>query len=115
MGSGDVPAGYDESGDVGRPSELASDITKQENPFGKDRIGKDELMAPDSEGESGPVNKPGKDVSPLAENKLRLMKYKSLFPKPTKKIIFESKKGKDLLDESNILPEDNTTPSDNQE
>ncbi len=34
-----VPAGYDEKGDVGRPKDSTSKTGKQDSNFGKDRLG----------------------------------------------------------------------------
>lgn len=100
-----LPPGYNE-GEAGRPEEKASNINTQENPFGKDRIGAAEMGgAASADQESGGIM-PGKKVKPMAlETRsiyLRSKKMLEDIPK-SKKLIYEGKKGKDLLDESNLL------------
>ncbi len=109
---GMLPTGYDEKGDgpMGRPKTKVTNINTQENPFGKDRLGNKEAHTADnaSDTEQSTI-KP--TVSSMAyENKLILMRNKDLLknaPKGNKgkQIIYE-KKGKDMLDESNLLNED---------
>lgn len=100
-----IPPGYAE-GEAGRPEEKASNINTQDNPFGKDRLGQAEIGgAASNDQESGGIM-PGKKVKPMAlENKFIYLRNKKMLesiPK-SKKLIFEHKNNKDLLDESNLL------------
>lgn len=106
---GKVPEGYDEHNAVGRPEELTSDINTQENPFGKDRIGKKELSMKDTHGEQGKIMPKFKGNGPLAlESRAVYFKNKKMFDslKSNKKELIFEKKKPDLLDESNLLSED---------
>lgn len=111
--AGMLPTGFDEKGDgpMGRPREKVTNINTQDNPFGKDRIGSKEVHTSDnaSDTEQGSI-KPASISSMAYESKLVLMRNKEMLknvPKggKDKKLIYE-KKGKDMLDESNLLSED---------
>jgi len=108
---GKTPAGYDENvPDPGRPDVIKTDINTQDNPFGKDRLGKKELNYKDNQGEQGTTIPKFKGNSPLAlETKRAFYQNKEMFKNiPTKKkIIYEAATpGKSLMDESNLLSED---------
>jgi hypothetical protein len=100
---GNLPPGYNE-GEAGRPEELVTNINTQENPFGKDRLGNKDMGQAATDQEDTLM--PGKKVKPMAlETKSIYLRNKKMFegiPRKSKKIIFE-RKGKDLLDESNLL------------
>ena len=100
---GAVPPGYDEKRPVGRPEEKTSIIGTQNDPLGKDRLGKGEngtlytANIPD-EG-SGTPKRYG--ALALAES----LRYKNMLrdiPRTDKQIVFESEQESSLLDEKNI-------------
>jgi hypothetical protein len=97
--NGSVPAGYDEK-KPGRPKERTSIINTQEDPLGKDRLGRagaNTLSAPNETGEGTP-----KGGSPLALAELK--RNKSLLESinvERKKLVFDEHKSS-LLDEKNI-------------
>lgn len=102
--SENVPLGYSE-GEAGRPEENVSNINTQDNPFGKDRLGNKENTDHNNDQEAGGIM-PGKKVKPLAlESRSEYFKHKKMLEgmSKAKKLIFEAKTGKDLLDESNLL------------
>ncbi len=88
---GNVPPGYNEKSPLGRPKEKASNINTQDNPFGRDRLGRKDMKADDQ------PSYPKGPQSILGRNK-------SLFEEiANKKIIFNKKGNEDsLLNESNI-------------
>lgn len=100
-----VPLGYDEDADLGRPEEKVTNKNTQDNAFGKDRIGSDGIK---KDGDASDSIKPQyKGGSPLAlETKGKPNPNKRMFndiKNQTKQIIFESDiKGNSLLDESQI-------------
>jgi hypothetical protein len=103
--SGNVPDGYGEDLELGRPEEKSTNIGTQENPFGKDRLGNVGMKKGDDTGEDKNVGNSFKGGSPLAlENaQSAFMKNKNLFEALDKKLIFKSDKDKEsLLDESQI-------------
>jgi hypothetical protein len=85
-----VPEGYDEKEPLGRPQEKASNINTQENPFGRDRLGRKDMKVDDQPG--------------LKEDaKTAFAKNKTLLESLDKTLIFETDKKKEsLLDESRI-------------
>jgi len=92
--NGDVPAGYDEKSPIGRPIEKASMINTQQDPLGRDRLGKGENSS----------------TMDLVSNKAlqELYKIKSSLPSQFKKtLIFEQEQESEseLLNESNIKEE----------
>jgi len=93
---GNVPDGYDEDKDLGRPKEKVSKRNTQDDAFGKDRLGrrgsKEDYNTSDS------IKPNFKGGSPLA---LETMLKK--IPINKKQLVFEQDKAKEsLLDESNI-------------
>jgi hypothetical protein len=44
---GNVPDGYDEKRPLGRPEEKASNINTQDNAFGRDRLGRQQMKVDD--------------------------------------------------------------------
>ena len=99
---GDVPTGYNEDEPViGRPEEKASHIGTQEDPLGKDRIGKSAMKNDDQEGYGRDKTKPLAFESTKREFSKH---YKTLEGLTDKKVnLFEDRAGKGgLLDESQI-------------
>jgi hypothetical protein len=96
--NGPVPAGYDEK-EPGRPKERTSIVNTQEDPLGKDRLGRagaNTLSTPNETGEGTP-----KGSSPLAIAELN--KNRGLFEGMNverKKLVFDQEPS--LLDEKNI-------------
>jgi hypothetical protein len=102
---GEVPEGYDEEKELGRPEEKVSNRNTQENPFGKDRMGSTGMKKDGDESDSTRPKYQG--GSPLAlETKTKRNKNAYEFNNimnQKKQIIFESDiKGNSLLDESQI-------------
>jgi hypothetical protein len=97
--NGPVPAGYDEK-KPGRPKERTSIVGTQEDPLGKDRLGRagaNTLSTPNETGEGTP-----KGGSPLALAELK--RNKSLLESinvERKKLVFDEQESS-LLDEKNI-------------
>ena len=93
----ELPDGYDEKAPLGRPKEKVSNINTQDNPFGRDRLGRQDMKVDDQEG----YGRPKKDVSPLA---LELVsKNKTLLESLKKDLVFKKDTDKpSLLDESNL-------------
>jgi len=97
--NGPIPAGYDEK-KPGRPKERTSIVGTQEDPLGKDRLGRagaNTLSTPNETGEGTP-----KGGSPLALAELK--RNKSLLESinvERKKLVFDEQESS-LLDEKNI-------------
>ena len=93
---GNVPDGYDEKKDLGRPKEKVSNINTQDNAFGKDRLGK--RGSKEDYNSSSSLKSNYKGGSPLAlESMLKQIPIKK------KQLVFEQDKNKEsLLDEKNI-------------
>jgi hypothetical protein len=103
--NGEVPLGYDEDKDLGRPEEKVTDKNTQDNAFGKDRIGAVGMKVDGDESDS--IKPKFQGGSPLAlETKIKRNKNAYQFnsiKNQEKQIIFESDvKGNSLLDESQI-------------
>ena len=103
--STNVPVGYDEKKDYGRPPEKVSDRNTQDNALGKDRIGADGHKNDRDESDSTKPKYQG--GSPLAlETKGKRNPNTKMFndiKNQNKQIIFEADiKGNSLLDESQI-------------
>ena len=103
--STNVPVGYDEKKDYGRPSEKVSNRNTQDNALGKDRIGADGYKKDGDESDSTKPKYQGN--SPLAlETKGKRNRNTKMFndiKNQNKQIIFEADiKGNSLLDESQI-------------
>jgi hypothetical protein len=97
-----VPDGYDEKAELGRPKEKASNIDTQDNPLGRDRLGKKDMKKDDQEGTGRTQFKGGSPLA-LEGTKLELSKNRTLLEGLHKKLVFQSDKAKEsLLDESNL-------------
>ena len=107
-GDGEVPTGYNEKNPnepvhlVGRPKASASNINRQDNPFGKDRIGAKSYSTAGVDQEDSLAKTQWKGGSPLALE--TFLKNKEMFknlPVNRRTTLFES----DLLNENNIRDE----------
>jgi hypothetical protein len=108
-GNGAVPTGYDEKNPnepvhlVGRPKSSVSNINRQDNPFGKDRIGAKTYSTAGVDQEDSLAKTQWKGGSPLAME--TYLKNKGIFdniPVNRKTTLFEQS---DLLNEDNIRDE----------
>jgi hypothetical protein len=108
-GDNGVPTGYNEKNPnepvhlVGRPKASASNINRQDNPFGKDRIGSKTYSTAGVDQEDSLAKTQWKGGSPLAME--TYLKNKNMFggiPVNRKTNLFEQS---DLLDEGNIRDE----------
>ena len=101
----EVPDGYDEKVELGRPKEKVTDRNTQDSAFGKDRLG---AMGNKKDGDESDSIKPKfNGGSPLAlESQTKYNKNLKMFndiKNQKKQLIFESEiKGNSLLDESQI-------------
>ena len=100
-----VPDGYNEKKPLGRPKERASNIGKQDNAFGKDRIGRVGMRKDNDSSDS--IKPKYKGGSPLALETKNLSKSQeemlNKIPKKKKQMIFEKdKKQTSLLDDKQI-------------
>jgi hypothetical protein len=97
-----LPDGYDEKAELGRPKEKASNIDTQDNPLGRDRLGRKDMKKDDQESTGRTQFKGGSPLA-LETTKIELSKNKTLLEGLHKKLVFESDKAKEsLLDESNL-------------
>jgi hypothetical protein len=90
-----VPAGYSKDIELGRPKEKVSTINTQQNPLGRDRLGKTAMKYDDEmAGQS----------KQLTENSQTVyLKNKQLLNEMEKKIVFQTDKAKEsLLDENQL-------------
>ena len=98
---GPVPPGYDEKRPIGRPIEKASMINTQDDPLGKDRLGRKDNNTRSAPNETGEGTPNGGSPVGLSE----LNKHKALFEGMNiarKKLVFEPEQESGLLDEKNI-------------
>ena len=107
-GDGDVPTGYDEKNPnepvhlVGRPEKSVSNINRQDNAFGKDRIGVKTYNTAGDDQEDSLAKTQWKGGSPLAlETYLKNKKMFANIPVNRKTTLFEN----GMLDENNIREE----------
>jgi hypothetical protein len=103
--NGEVPTGYDEEKDLGRPQEKVTDRNTQDSAFGKDRIGSLGMKKDNDASDS--VRPQYKGGSPLALETKRLSSIQSdmlsKIPISRKQLVFEADKQKEsLLDEKQI-------------
>ena len=100
--TGAVPPGYDEKRPIGRPIEKASMINTQDDPLGKDRLGRKDNNT------TYTANIPSEDGTPKGGSPVglaELNKHKGLFEGMNitrKKLVFETEHESSLLDEKNI-------------
>jgi hypothetical protein len=97
--TGELPAGYNDDTQLGRPKEKVSTINTQDNPLGRDRLGVSDMKKDDQPG-YGKTN--GKSMA-LENAKSALIKNKRLLEQVDKKLVFkQNNAGDSLLDESQI-------------
>ena len=92
---GNVPAGYGDDVKLGRPQEKVSTINTQQNPLGRDRLGKTAMKYDDEmAGQS-------KQLTESAQT--TYLKNKQLLNEIEKKLVFQVDKSKEsLLDEKQL-------------
>jgi hypothetical protein len=98
----DVPVGYVDDLEMGRPKEKSTTRNTQDDNFGKDRLGAKGMKNDDNESNS--INPEFKGGSPLSlEAKQVYLKNKALIEGLVKKVTIETPKSKEsLLDENQI-------------
>jgi len=97
-----VPVGYGDDLELGRPEEKATTRNTQDDNFGKDRLGAKGMKNDDNESDS--INPKPKGGSPLSlEAKQIYLKNRTLIESLGKKVTAEiSTLGDSLLDESKL-------------
>jgi hypothetical protein len=92
---GNVPAGYGDDVALGRPKEKVSTINTQQNPLGRDRLGKTAMKKDDDmAGQSKQLNENAQTT---------YLKNKQLLNEIEKKIVFQTDQSKEsLLDENQL-------------
>jgi hypothetical protein len=103
----DVPDGYGDDLKMGRPKEKVSKMDTQEDPLGKDRLGKISMKLDDQPGLKPLKEKLSSQVNPKTEylkNKKLLESISKKKKTPKKKLFVESDKQKEsLLDENQLI------------
>ena len=99
-----VPVGYGDDLELGRPKEKSTNRNTQDDSFGKDRLGAKDMNSKDNENENGSIKANYKGGSPLAlEAKQVYLKNKSLIEGLVKRVTPEKNTmGDSLLDESKL-------------
>ena len=101
----DVPTGYDETKPLGRPKEKVSNIGKQDNAFGKDRLGKDGMKKDNDSSDSIKPKYNGNSPLALETKNLSRSQEEMLgkIPSDKKQMIFEKDNAESsLLDDKQI-------------
>jgi len=102
---GDVPDGYNEDEpEMGRPKEKASMVNTQNDPLGKDRLGRDAAKNDDQAGYGRPKRADARGYSLEEAEKMAMKHQDALKNIPVKKkLVFESeKKSENLLNPKQI-------------
>ena len=98
---GNVPDGYDEKKPLGRKKKSKTDRGTQDNAFGKDPLGREDMKSDDSE--SSGLRTKYKGGSPLALEQIEMLKKVPGPHRTGKQLVFEQeKKGNDLLNEDQL-------------
>ena len=99
-----IPQGYDEDETLGRPKDSISNIGKQDNNFGKDRLGVKRMKDTDKNDSSDSRTDTNKSGMALENAQVAFLKNKDIFSKmDKKKLIFEQDKDDtSLLDEKQL-------------
>jgi hypothetical protein len=99
-----VPVGYGDDLELGRPEEKSTNRNTQDDNFGKDRLGAKDMNSKDNENENGSIRADFKGGSPLSlEAKQVYLKNKTLIEGLVKKVTPEKNNLVDsLLDESKL-------------
>jgi len=91
---GNVPAGYGSDTTLGRPKEKVTNINTQDNVFGRDRLGKNDMKNDDQQKYNGKINESAQ---------ITYLKNKQFINELDKKLVFQTDKAKEsLLDENNL-------------
>jgi len=89
---GNVPAGYADDMELGRPKEKVTNINTQDNALGKDRLGRQSMKVDDQ---------PNFNSRPI--NEITHLKNKQFLNEIEKKLVFQTDKAKEsLLDENQL-------------
>ena len=89
---GNVPAGYADDMELGRPKEKVTNINTQDNALGKDRLGKKSMKIDDQP-----------DFNSKSINEITYLKNKQFLNEIGKKLVFQTDKVKEsLLDEDQL-------------
>ena len=101
---GNVPPGYDEDKELGRPKDSISKLGTQDSNFGKDPLGVKRMKDTDKNDSSDSRTDTNKSGMALESAKTTYMKNKDIFKKLNKKqLVFENDKDDTkLLDESQL-------------
>jgi hypothetical protein len=99
-----IPQGYDEDETLGRPKDSISNIGKQDNNFGKDRLGVKRMKDTDKNDSFDSRTDTNKSGMALENAQVAFLKNKDIFSKmDRKKLIFEQDKDDtSLLDEKQL-------------
>jgi hypothetical protein len=101
---GNVPDGYDEDKDLGRPKKSITKTGKQDSNFGKDRLGTKRMKDTDKNDSNSINPKPKGGPMALESTEKSYIKHRGMFQKLDKKVLIFEKEQKDssLLDESQL-------------
>jgi len=92
---GNVPAGYGKDVELGRPKEKVSTINTQQNPLGRDRLGKTAMKYDDEMA--------GQSKQLTENSQTTYLKNKQLLESMEKQLVFKTDKAKEsLLDENQL-------------
>ena len=101
---GNVPDGYDQDSELGRPKDSISNIGKQNSNFGKDRLGVKRMKDTDKNDSGDSRTDTNRSGLALENAQTTLLKNKDMFKKMNKKqLVFEQDKDDtSLLDENQL-------------
>ncbi len=101
---GNVPPGYNEDADLGRPKDSISNINKQDSNFGKDRLGVKRMKDTDKNDSRDSRTDTNKSGLALETAQTTFLKNKDMFKKMNKKqLVFEQNEDDtSLLDEKQL-------------
>ena len=101
---GNVPDGYDQDSELGRPKDNISNIGKQDSNFGKDRLGVKRMKDTDKNDSGDSRTDTNRSGLALENAQTTLLKNKDMFKKMNKKqLVFEQDKDDtSLLDENQL-------------
>ena len=101
---GNVPDGYDEDSDLGRPQNSISKTGTQDSNFGKDRLGVNRMKDTDKNDSGDSRTNKNKNALTLETAQSVYLQNKEMFKKiPKKRLVFEGdQSGESLLDEKQL-------------
>lgn len=102
--SENLPDGYNEKVDLGRPKKRVTNINTQDDNLGKDRLGKIDMKKDDQSDELTTNFKGGSPLALEGTAKIELLKNKQLLENLVvkKKLVFKSTNESSLLDENQL-------------